>query len=1027
MAFLWLPLAQNILQVQVFGSSVERSFGLTCSVVEEIQEFQGDSAEPTNYVFEAEAAVPGFRTGPVTFVVPTKKPNFSYGMYKARFDKTQSAWLICVPKLSRALLTFPTTDIFPDFSLSSFISHSSLEESFYGSLIVESFKVDSLEVEFQQTESTASSETSDLQSTSLTDTSLVLVDTAEEEEDMEKTTTATEEVSMSWAEVMDEEDEGQIPPCHQALPSIAEEPEPPEVSSRDICEQDNLELVEQGTAETTEDDESDENIYQAMINELEDPWKPDLRAFVPEDTTEAYDYFHSRVDIDKPENIDSTSWRWFQVCKDNAEWRHMLFASAWIRQTYCLKRPLLRASEQEIKRLKSVRPNTPTFAHSSQPDPYVPDENTHHRNMLGRCVNTPSTTPIEISFWATCSPALQNKFQLTTPLLHWVCASRAATWVDPFTVNSQPNLWNGSEWITGSASVSLVAGTVERVYFDDDLRWTPEDAKASSEVSEWVDFRRAQVKPISPLVVDYGETLWMDVNVNDDGRVHLPNKAKRDPPFRFMPTKLRHMRLCYEDTELPVTREDCAEKMVDTVIQEIGEVVTHQHETPQFEDSVESEIQIEVPARPTTRRMLRPRSARLVRRATTRPLTPRHIEHNTSDDESEAEIEIIFDSDRPATASPITVTRPAQRTPSNHVQTGVRVSEWLEVFTDSHAVNDEVLSPSHVIEDPLTTGAVDAAIEDEFLRRLAEESPQDIFTTEDDDSGRDVNLDDDGYSPTLQALDSPITDVSAYNTESSDGEQEYDKDQTCTAATREQTQGITTDLIISHGPATSEHVLPARCQEFHILPPVLARSLTLLPLSVPRQITINHMRSSTELVLYRPPIIFERSLRTAKPKLSDIGSKAITRKPGSDLHSIMSSQLFYSGILPIGRRFIRSRQKSSRALAPGALQPVTSTINVDTSSLKLSQASPVIIHDVELSSIPIIPFEDVSEIPTPSPSRPERLYGKINIAIGKAAIQAWKFLTPSSKDWSVNMGSAGGDDGYLWDRHNKAWGAFQFA
>ena len=1042
MAFLWLPIAQNILQVQAFGSLVGLATGLNCTVVGELEEFQSNIAQQTSYSFDAEVTVPGFCTGPITFIVPSETPNFSYSMYSAWFDEAQSVWIIHIQKSSRTILTFPTMDVFPNFSLSPLTSSEPCPNKWPSSgglscrsLIVQTFEDDTSEVGIDEIDVIVSSDNFDAQSISaIEDASVIQTDVMEEQEEEQKVTTATEEVSRSWAEEMNEEDERNKVPVHQPLPPIAEEPEPPEVSTGEMFEQDDIEPLEQGSTATVEDPESneehksDEAIFQEMIDELEDPWKPNLRAFVPEDITEGYNYFSSQIDTGNPKQPHANSRKWHVMCKGNAEWRHMHIASVRIRQAFRLRRPLLEESQCDKRYLDNVQLNRHEYPAPWRPSPYLPDDITHHRNMLGRCVNTRSTTPIEISFWATHSPALRNKFLGNSPLLHRVCASRAAMWVDPFYINTHVNLWNGSEWITGSASVAAMKGVVERVYLYNDLWRNPEDAKARSDVPTCVGLQQAPVKPVSPPVVDYTEVEFADTVVNDDGRVHMANNLRRKESRSGPgPSKLRDMQLCYESAELSDARKDCAKQELGSTAQDITEILTHQHVTPPHEEVAESTNPIIVPAHSSTRRILRPRSARLTPRVTPRslPTSRDHVcnsnRNDGSDDESEAETEIIVDNDESATTSHFNRTGPAEPTPSNHMQAAARVSEWLEIFADVHPLNDEVLSPLHADEGPVENEGINPAIEDEFLPRLSEESPQNIITTEDDDSGHDFSFDKDEYSPIMQVPDSPTTDVSAYNGESSEAEHEDNRKSFTftTSDVESDRQPITADLTTYRGSVSSN-------QEFRILPSVLALFPTFVELSLPKETNPCHMHSSTELILYRPPVDFRRAIYLAKRNIFRMLSQAIEEKARSYLLST-SSQVITSGPLAFGRNKITVKLENNGRLSPPVLHTVTATADIDTTSISApSQATPII-HNVDLPSIPIIPFNDISEIPTPSPSAPERFYGKINIAIGRAAIKTWKFLTPSSRDWSISMGSAGEDDGYLWDRHNTAWDAFQFA
>ena len=1040
MAFLWLPLAHNIFFIQAFGSSVSLAMGLKCIITEGIQEVQGTSAGHTSYSFEAEAAVEGFRTGSVTFIVPSETPEFPSSKYNAAFDEAQCAWIVYIQKSSRATLTFPTIDIFPNFSPSPSAlvdtRLSQLQHLGYSTpslLITQIPEDDSLEAEPNETESVVASEASDLQSTSpITDDSLSQVEKVEEMEEG-RDLTLSKDVGKSWAEEMDEEDESSPTPDNRPLPIIVEEPEPPEVSTMEIYEQDRIEPVgHEDNTTTAKIPERDDDMeiymvrFREMIEELRDPRNPNLSTFISKNLTGAYNQCYEECLPLNPK-LDPKSWEYEMLCRDNARWRWMHFASKRINEEHRLRRPLLEESECEKKRVNTGPFITHQHPACSRPNPYQPDDETHHRNMLGRCVNTRSTTPIEISFWATHSPALANKFQAESPLLHRVCASRAATWVDPFHINSHIDLWNGSEWVTGSASLAQVKGRVDRVYLYNDLWRSPEDALGRSEVPHCVDFWQVPVKPISPPIVDHKSTEFADMVVNDDGQFHLPNKSTRKEQSEYTPSNLRNMKLCYEDAELSTLQKGRAEEELASAVQEIAEIMMHKPGSPHHEDEAESVTPIIAPARLLARRKLQPVSARLVRRATPTPLPiiraqiSNHDE--ADDDDSDAETEIIVDYDEPKPPSRFIFTCPDELAPSNHVQAGAHVSEWLEVLANPNSLNDDALRPSHAGESPVETEALDTTIEDEFLRRLAAESPQDIITTDDDDSGHYFSFDEDEYNPIMQVLESPVTDSSTLNKGSSEDEHEHGRDSPASSIievesdlteTREQTDDAT-DLIVYNRPILFEQGVSVAYQEFHILSPVLTHFLTPKKLFLPMQVSSCHVRPSTALVLYSPP-----------SSSCQEGSEAITRKPRLDERTNRISRVFCSGSLSFGRQSIKIEPESNKRLAQPVLQNVTATVGAGTSAPELSHGT-TIIHEVDLSSIPIIPFNDVSEIPEPSPSKPERFYGKINIAIGKAAIKAWKFLTPASKDWNINAGSAGEDDGYMWDRQSSPWGAFQFA
>ena len=1067
MTFLWMPLVQNTLQVQALGSCVRSCTGLRCEIVDEMQEIKDDTTQGISYEFEAQLTTSSFCSGPVTFVVPTETPELPYNMYEAEFSQDDSAWYISVRQAPAAMCTFPTAELFPDFSLPSpaALKDSVGEQHYDQDLCKISVATPQVgndtpaipAVEVVEDDRRASSETSDQNKTSsVTGTSTSWADIVEEDEEEEhNAVTVADQPVISLADKTDEQNEEALLHRTQEPQPSVESPEPPTVLSVDVSEQDDIELIDHGDETVTETATNDRDVFQTMINELEDPWNANLRAFVPEDTTEAYNCYFDQVDPNDPRQPDQDSRKWHQLCKFNAEWWFMTQASERIKAAYQMEQPYLRHSG------RTTRPQLPLSAPSdrSKLKTASPESEIHHYNLLGRHVEKASSTPIEVSFWATHSTALiKKKYSI---LRHHVCAAQAATWVDPFHVATLVEAWDGSRWLTGSALERAATGKLKRVYHLGGTWRNPEDALAPFDVPHVVDWTVVPAVPVIPPVID--DEVNGDIVVNDDGRVHPVTISTRERPARG-PSSLRIVELCYEDDEVTQT------KRINDIVQPLANrdgiakmFLNEPSDSASEGDDEDPEPVIAASiARPPTRRMLRVCSPRMRRTPKFLSGTNRNQEHQGrefvfEDDISEAETEIITDTHPSASANHIVFTCEDKTSTNDHVLSGTRVSEWIDTFTGyqhSEVASSEYLNDSQIFSPTIET----IPEEDEFLQRLSREKPQGIFTLDDSDSENESSFNSGEYSPKSQSPYSPITDSSAYNDEAdakanheeSFGFQNEEHDDSTTdddissnlttceddsihTVDRQEQENVTTELVLYRGPVTLEELLSQvnDKEAFHINS-LAIRSAPFTFFDVRphmkselkhREVRNNQKTSSTVLVLYQGPVASGEDIRYVKREDRHLppvtSSEPILTNAQPNFSAIISRQVNYPIGTIFGQKTITAKQQHRHTLSSTSALPIMRLVAFSTNSApKTSQATPIL-NKVDISSIPIIPYNDISEIPQPAPSAAEKFYGKINIAIGRAAIKAWNFLSLPSYDWSVNMGLTGNDDGYLWERNDS--------
>ena len=1033
-----------------------------------MQRIEDDVTEEPRYEFEAQLKTSTFCTGPVTFVVPSVTPEIPYNMYGAVFNETDSAWHILPRSSSLSTSTFPAPELFPDFSnplpgnRSEVRDEAPLEQDESQiPVAIQPTDNESRSIEADENDSSASSGTLDQAETpSATDTSISWADLVEEEEE-QKAAAEVEAPGKSWAEEMDAADESASMSQAQDPQQPTGAPLPSAALSVDAEDQDAIKPAEHVEEMVTEEASSDQDVIQAMIDELRTPWNPNLRAFIPKDISIAYNHYFNQANLHDPRLVDPDSRKWHQLCKINAEWYYMGQASTRIKEEFNWDLPRLRQSH-----CGPCLPSPPTTSPPATPSHYSKpsldsfDDDTHHYNLLERRVKTHSITPIEISFWATHSTGLINKdFKSLRPQ---VCAAQAATWIDPFHVITLVQEYDGSRWLTGSELVKAATGRLRRVYSPGGAWRNPEDALSILDVPHYVNKNVVPVQPVTPPIIN--NSVHGDVVVNDDGRAH-PVHIKKGKVLGF--SRLRHVKLCYEDDETSeahgINPIEQSRPPPDTIANMFMNEPTDS-DSEEGDECTGSAIAASV-GRPPTRRMLRPRSPRLLRTMIRRPESSLSCIQE-EEDVSDAETEIITDSHPSASAAHITFTCADETRTNDRASSGVRVSEWVDTFAESPDC-ELIASRNNNNEDAYSQDA--AYEEDGFLYRLSQENPQNIIVLDDDVSESESEAESDQYSPTAQTPYSPVTNSSTYN-DGSDGEDERQQDTyECTNTTQNENTGydgvlpdvamaeeeealsvdirnsqetITTDLVVYRGPITFEHLPHAHVElgpSYYIAPfAIRSEPIIFNPISQlieaerdDEEIKADRKSPSDALVPYRGSINFEamasRLERKDEQLASPTTSESITIKARCDELPITCSNVFHSGPLALGHTTAVARHEDTHTSSSTSSQPITSTPDTDvTTTSKPSPAAPKI-HDVDLSSIPIFSFNDVAEIPKPSPSAPERFYGKLNIAIGRAGMKAWKFLSPSSHDWSINMGSTGGEDGYLWERDDRAWRAVECA
>ncbi|MCJ1396781.1 hypothetical protein MMC18_009673 [Xylographa bjoerkii] len=289
---------------------------------------------------------------------------------------------------------------------------------------------------------------------------------------------------------------------------------------------------------------------------------PNLRQYVPEDTTAAFEDNLAQLD---PKYHQTIAGR--QYAQGVVDWQWMCAASEQLLASGQGLRTRLEAADRSVGWFwvedHENRESTVSYRLASEVrTPIVPSQDfrplkpIHHINFAGQPVHQRTYTSPAVSFWAAMSEGLENRVDHNGSLLRSVASSNAGKMLDPFIgPNIVPKLKASKlkEWVTGAVDIVYQTyGTWidDELQLDDDRRIA--DGPCSFAGCEDVNH------PPSPYVVDPTDG---DIVVNDDGRPHPGQVSKKKKCVGLGSTLCLVMDIsdgqAEDDTPLSACIEDC--------------------------------------------------------------------------------------------------------------------------------------------------------------------------------------------------------------------------------------------------------------------------------------------------------------------------------------------------------------------------------------------------------------------------------------------------------------------------------------
>ena len=303
---------------------------------------------------------------------------------------------------------------------------------------------------------------------------------------------------------------------------------------------------------------------------------PNLRRYVPKELKAEYD--QARLECEEECEIAPNKEVFLRGV---VEWRIMCSASEMIKAArFWSRRTVIQNADRSMNWLWAsggivkASPNAfhePASTTEGKTDNLIVQRHPHHYSFSGREVYLKSNTPLAVSFWATQSANLENRFpkQKTLTLRH-VLAAEAARYVDPYLWYGPPNMPK----ICGTALQESATGFLEKSYYpegtwmNDRFDMDEDVPRPQLENSPHYD---AGVADVIELPVPYSlNESDGDFAFKDGGRLHVyghPNRrkghtkeaqAEQDPKTNIpaiFPSRLRRV----ENVEYPIPSAVCEE------------------------------------------------------------------------------------------------------------------------------------------------------------------------------------------------------------------------------------------------------------------------------------------------------------------------------------------------------------------------------------------------------------------------------------------------------------------------------------
>ena len=268
---------------------------------------------------------------------------------------------------------------------------------------------------------------------------------------------------------------------------------------------------------------------------------PNLRQYIPADTTTAFEEIVAQLD---PDNRDTIAGR--QYAQGVVDWQWMCEASEQLRASGQGYRPRFEeahrpidwfwtAMQEDDTKTTTDSPRSEPRATTIAPQSQQTLKPVHHINFSGEPVYERTYTAPAVSFWAAKSEGLVNRVHHNGSLLRSVISSNAGKMLDPFLAPDfapQLKATKLKDWATGLVEVVYQTyGT----WMSDKLEPGDDQRIADGPCSF---FGCGDVNhPPQPYVIGPCDG---DVVINDDGRTHLAKVSKRRACVG-LPSKLSQM------------------------------------------------------------------------------------------------------------------------------------------------------------------------------------------------------------------------------------------------------------------------------------------------------------------------------------------------------------------------------------------------------------------------------------------------------------------------------------------------------
>ena len=260
---------------------------------------------------------------------------------------------------------------------------------------------------------------------------------------------------------------------------------------------------------------------------------PNLRRYVPNDLKAEYDQarLEREEEYERAPNKDV-------FLRGVVEWRIMCNASGTIKAArFWSQRTVIQKADRSMNWLLALggtvkaprnavdRSVTAMEGKTAKP---VARRSPHHYSFSGRAVYHKSNTPLAVSFWATQSARLKNRFpEPRTVTLRHVLAAEAARYVDPY-------LWYGPANIPNTCGTALqeyATGFLEKTY-------SPEGTWMNDKFSVDEDVPRAQLEDSPHYDAGVADVVELpvpyflsesdgDFAFKDGGRLHMYGHPKK--------------------------------------------------------------------------------------------------------------------------------------------------------------------------------------------------------------------------------------------------------------------------------------------------------------------------------------------------------------------------------------------------------------------------------------------------------------------------------------------------------------------